>query len=810
MHKSQALKPSTSANRQNGFSLIEISIGLILVVGIVVSFFQISEHRARIEQAKTVADDIKSVNEAVATYAGNLSNILSDKNLPVACEANYYGVVDADAPANSVNVVEPPSSCSKDLGTGAQQVTVRNVMQPTLDELKQLNYLKGPSSFVPPFVTDNRVVYKDSNNNNAFLPPGYAVQITRVCVNNPSAAVDSANYCTTPNPGYFDLQTLVFSSQPFSDKAIKNGGVSTMLYTAYSAVGADALLAADGITKTTNGNADITHQYPLVPPNSNGQTFLANPLQNSAGVGVKNILAMRGGYSSSVRSNYVRPDGLTPMSGGLEMGNNSISQVKDISATGDIKTPNGTITGANIIASTLLTATAINTSSLTSSGNIKGFNFLAENQIRANDRIFAGSATDASCDVSQAEHGSGAGDINACRDMVAKGYVKGFGGLQAGAMNNVGVRLNSDGSIEGKTLNVDSSKNVSNINNITQSGGIKSQGIIETTQDFITAAGKKVQAGYFKFLNTAAEGAACASDFTNSLTLDTTNNNKLLRCDSTTSKWVSMLQKGDTGVPGVPGAPGANYYDNTLTSESVNFIFTELSGSGNTNWACDKWTKPGISKFLVGKPEDDYQINIQMKCISNEWQVEYLRQDLKSLNINVEVTSIKKNNGYGITVSDDLDFPVSMYGNDTGERYTVTSKYPPYTTRLDPWYLAINRNFSWWVGLISPEKWRFFANQRANSGGEKGSIGWTALTFNGPVTVDYAWLEFSDRDTHDTNLSCANWTKPVITGIWGGERWDADLFKTWCEKGNWYVNATQKEANINSGWLSYKINAKFQ
>ena len=101
---------------------------------------------------------------------------------------------------------------------------------------------------------------------------------------------------------------------------------------------------------------------------------------------------------------------------------------------------------------------------------------------------------------------------------------------------------------------LDTNKNITNINNITQSGGIKSQGVIETTQDFITAAGKKVQAGYFKFLNTVAEGTGCVSDFANSLTLDTTNNNKLLRCDGTT--WVSMLQKGDTGVQGIQGTQG--------------------------------------------------------------------------------------------------------------------------------------------------------------------------------------------------------------------------------------------------------------
>ncbi len=564
MHKTLNLKHANPAGRQQGFSLIEISLGLVLVVGIVVSIYQILQYNAWIEQAKTVAGQIKKVNEAVSTYAGNYSDVLSNKSIPPECETVYYGVVDAGADVNSVNVSSAPSSCSKNFGASPNTVRVANVMQPTLDELRQLNLLSTASSYEPLFITDNRVVYKDASNRNAFLPPGYAVLIQRVCVNNPNAAVDSANYCASPSPGYYDLQTLVFSSQPYSDKAVKNGGVTNMLYTAYKAAGVDALLAADGISKTTdpnNGNADITRKYPLIPANSNGQTFLPNPLKVAGDVGLKNILAMRGGYSSSVRTSYLRPDGLTPMSGNLNMGNNDILDVNNITASGDIKTPNGTITASNFVATNQLTAREINTSSISSSGNIKGFNFLAENQIRANDRIFTGKEGDPNCAVTSDQHGGGYGDINSCRDMVAKGYVKGLAALQAGPSNDVGILLKNDGSIEGKTINVDKFKNVTNVSGITQSGllknsgGITSTGIIETTKDFITAATQQVQAGYFRFLNTVAEGAGCAADFANSLTLDSTNQNKLLRCDGTT--WVSMLQKGEQGTPGATGATGS-------------------------------------------------------------------------------------------------------------------------------------------------------------------------------------------------------------------------------------------------------------
>jgi hypothetical protein len=444
---------------------------------------------------------------------------------------------------------------------------------------------------------------------------------------------------------------------------------------------------------------------------------------------------------------------------------------------------------------------------LTSTGDVKGFNFLADNQIRANDRIFTGKEGDPNCAVSSDQHGAGYGDISSCRDMVAKGWVKGFAAVQAGPNNDVGVRLNKDGSIEGKTINVDKYKNVTNVS------GITSTGIIQTTEDIITKATKKIQAGYFMFLNTVAEGSGCAADFANSLTLDSTNQNKLLRCNGTT--WVSMLQKGETGATGSQGAQGsqgAGYLENTITPKSVPFKFTGISGEGNTNLKCAEWTKPGINNFTVGNQSDDYQIKIEITCSTDLWVVKYTRNDTDSGNINIEVTSIKKNNGYGITVSDDDYFEVDMLGNKTDVVKQINSKYPPYTTLLDPWYLTINRNFSWWLekkSIDGPTSWDLYANQVASTGNQKGKIGWTALSFNGPVDVDHTWLVYEDRDEHNTNLWCTNWTKPVITGFWGEERWNADEFTSWCNNGYWYVKGTQSEKNVKSGWVSYKINAKY-
>jgi len=448
------MKTLNTPKSQQGFSLLEISLAMMMVVGLTVAVYQIMEYRAWMEQAKTVAEQIRTINEAVSTYAGNNSEILSDKNLSLDCEVVPYGVVDEGADAGTVSLATPATQmCSKDFGSGANKVTVANVMQPTLNELKQLQLLSNSSSYQPIFNTQKRVVYKDSNNVNAFLPAGYSVLIKRVCINNPKATPSSPRYCDNPNPGYYDIQTLVFNNQPYDDKSIKYNGMTNMLYTAFRAAGTDALLSADGITKTidpNNNNTDITANYPLIPQASDGQSFIDNPLKNAAGVGVKNILAMRGGYSSSVRTNTLRQDGLTPMTGPLNLGNNDIVGANNISVTGNIDAPNGTITAQNIIATNQFTANSINTSSVTSSGNFNGFNFMALNNITANNGIKAGKCADTLNE----------GDIIACNDLIAKNNIKATGSIKtAGAIS--ADSLTSGNFPAGNGVSMDSNGDVS-------------------------------------------------------------------------------------------------------------------------------------------------------------------------------------------------------------------------------------------------------------------------------------------------------------------------------------------------------------
>ena len=553
-------KNDPSRSNQRGYSLIELSIVLVITTGVLLGLFSIYQFKQATDKAELIAGQYKRINLAVSGYLSQNSDALL-KLLDTKSTCSDINWRASTNGVQGVTVNPDPTGC--ELRDAKGNILTANGAQPTLDELRTLRFLDTTTPATVPMNTQ-QVMVANASSANQFVPSRFAVQITRTCVQHAGAVASAASYLncsTTSTTGYWDLSSLVFNNQPFTEEAIFTSRGINLMNLIFNAAGTDALIAGRGVQAVTNANGvDITNQFPLIAANRSAREFVANPLRDPAGNGVANVLAMRGGYQSSLFLNSMRVDGGTRPTNDWNFAGFNVTDIGSLGVNKDIA---------------------------------------ASNDIRASNRIFAGKAGDPNCDVSSNQHAGGAGDVNACRDMVAKGWVKGLETVVAGPNNDIGVRLNRDGSIQGKTLNVDSSKNVSNINNITQSGGIKSQGVIETTEDFITAAGKKVQAGYFKFLNTVAEGAGCASDFTNSLTLDSVNQNKFLRCDGTT--WVSMLQKGDKGDQGIQGAQGnaGSAGGNSL----IPYFYTTINQSLDTIHLCD-YTIPAVfssDQLLNGK-----------------------------------------------------------------------------------------------------------------------------------------------------------------------------------------------------------------
>ena len=392
-----------SLSNQRGFSLIELSVAFILVAGLVVSTFQILSYQDWIDKAKQQAEQIRSVNEAVQAYAGKYAEILSNKDLPSSCMTVFNKAVGAEDQLNTATAVEAaPDTCKRSKDNNLP-VDLNNVMQPSLDELKQLKLLDINRSYAPVFATEKRVVTKGANGN-IFLSSGYSVLITRVCVPSSSVVETSSKYCKTQegNPGYYDLKTLVYNSQPFNDKNIKFGATN-MLYTVLKKAGDNAYIAADGLVKVSNES----NPYPLVASNSNGD--IDNPLKDTGGKSIKNIIAIAGGYYSSWQANYLRQDGGNSMLAKLDMANNDIVNAKNISAA------------------SLSTTGGINTANVSATGDISGFNFVVNKQLNMNNKDIVAAKNISATSLSTT------GDITtAATQKLETGYVK----LQGTAIEN--------------------------------------------------------------------------------------------------------------------------------------------------------------------------------------------------------------------------------------------------------------------------------------------------------------------------------------------------------------------------------------
>ncbi|WP_154715541.1 shufflon system plasmid conjugative transfer pilus tip adhesin PilV [Pectobacterium fontis] len=125
---------------------------------------------------------------------------------------------------------------------------------------------------------------------------------------------------TTPN---YVINGLVITTLPWSEG---NRIRYDLLGRAMQAAGIDS-----GMT-----------QFATVASGTGGQWTESQ--NNYSGINAAGLLAYRVGYDSAMYSVYLRRDGTLPMTGSLNMGQNDINNVKNITASGDI-IASGNITG---------------------------------------------------------------------------------------------------------------------------------------------------------------------------------------------------------------------------------------------------------------------------------------------------------------------------------------------------------------------------------------------------------------------------------------------------------------------------------
>jgi prepilin-type N-terminal cleavage/methylation domain-containing protein len=277
------ITPSTSMDKlisnkhhagQNGFTLLELLIGIVLFGVLSIGYYRDQRIETDISLTSLQAQRYQQVSTALGRFMSD--NYSSIKALPHTCSTVVYA---ANQPKPNANF----SACR--LTTSATSSVVSNGMQPLLSELIDSGYLSNTfdASFVWPGLA---LVYQSyagsfdpSKTDYPLAPFTYASLIQAMCNSKP---VSASNTCTTP-----ELRSLVFNSQPFAENTNFFGMRRTERLTLMREnLGAKALMSYDDAMQTEGQLYALGNKF-----------FLDNPLvrhdnSSSAGSTFKGVAAI--------------------------------------------------------------------------------------------------------------------------------------------------------------------------------------------------------------------------------------------------------------------------------------------------------------------------------------------------------------------------------------------------------------------------------------------------------------------------------------------------------------------------------------
>jgi hypothetical protein len=285
-----------------------------------------------------------------------------------------------------VQVAQAPAGC--ELRDAGGNLLAANGAQPTLEELRALRNLDATTSATLP-LNAQQVMVANVGGANQVLPPRFAVQITRTCVQHAGAVAAAAGHLNCSNggnTGYWDLTSLVFNAQPFTDDAILTARGNNLMNLTFNAAGADALMATRGLQLVTNASGvDITNQFPLIAANRQPGEFVANPLRDPAGNGVANVLAVRGGFQSSVQLNRMRLDGGTRPTNNWNFGGFNLTDMGTLGVT--TVNVSGTVTARNVSATNNVNALNVNATNNVNARNVSATNNVNALNVNATNKV---------------------------------------------------------------------------------------------------------------------------------------------------------------------------------------------------------------------------------------------------------------------------------------------------------------------------------------------------------------------------------------------------------------------------------------
>jgi prepilin-type N-terminal cleavage/methylation domain-containing protein len=291
------------ARRQRGFTLIELSLVLVLMSMAITTFISLQAQQASDNQARAVAQTYARMNKAVGGYLQTYYKNLTA--LPAECSRVGWA-------ANNGSGLTTPTytGCQLDLQINNGPVTaVANALQPTPKELAQLGFLEGGSNYedrlpLPTLSAANPNLALTTGNwlvggSGGTLPGRFMVLVQFMCINGGIVNGETVSQFTTTGAcgsGTIDLRSLVFNSQPYNVQATDPS--SKVLYQALDIVGSDGYLSGPG-PGTDTPNQDTGE---LRSVRAAAEPTLSNPtrlVSGNAGAGAPFILAMRSGYGTA-------------------------------------------------------------------------------------------------------------------------------------------------------------------------------------------------------------------------------------------------------------------------------------------------------------------------------------------------------------------------------------------------------------------------------------------------------------------------------------------------------------------------------
>jgi Tfp pilus assembly major pilin PilA len=316
------IKRARVRSRVRGFVLAELAIAVVIAGVMIVSGIAYYKRQLQSDTAHALAEQYKTVNNAVSTYMVNHWPVLVDT--PQIC-GNSTWLVGA-AP------VDPGTACNKTIGV----TPVVNALQPTMAELFKLGYL--PQGQAGPLLLPDATDVRQFNGTAA--PHTFGVRIEVVCTNTPPPITNLLN-CPDVTKGR-DLRSVVFNARPYAN--IDNQ-LFNILGEALNVLPNDAGMSVpmganavplDLVGRARAGAVDLSvGLYVNIP----------NPVQVSGAAGQAGILGVRGGYGSSGFQQFTRRDGGAKPTASWDFDAKNLTNVqnfdaKEISAIDAIKINN--------------------------------------------------------------------------------------------------------------------------------------------------------------------------------------------------------------------------------------------------------------------------------------------------------------------------------------------------------------------------------------------------------------------------------------------------------------------------------------